>query len=148
MQEGSLLLDSISYREGAKKGAAKLKTSLRLSHINSGNVIFLTDMAGRAKIGKLIEKSLAKAFGYKTRVLIRLDCPPELLSSLLAVQPFFFPAPRDINCSGKSISRQLIEAAKSLDSPETASIAPPPWPLWPCQNPPLFCIITKEANYT
>ena len=41
------------------------------TYINSGNVIFATDMADRAKIEKKIEKSLAAAFGYKTRVLIR-----------------------------------------------------------------------------
>lgn len=41
------------------------------TYINSGNVIFTTDIADRAKMGKKIEKALAAAFGYKTKVLIR-----------------------------------------------------------------------------
>jgi len=41
------------------------------TYLNSGNVIFSTGMKDRARIEKKIEKSMAAAFGYKTKVLIR-----------------------------------------------------------------------------
>lgn len=43
------------------------------TYINSGNVIFKTDMEDRVEIERLIERSLADAFGYKTNVLIRSE---------------------------------------------------------------------------
>lgn len=64
---GKGIIKMVALREEFERmGLSTVRT-----YINSGNVIFSTDMAGRAKIGKLIEESLATAFGYKTRVLIR-----------------------------------------------------------------------------
>jgi uncharacterized protein (DUF1697 family) len=45
-------------------------TSVR-TYINSGNVIFSTTDRGKARLTTLIEKALARAFGFKIEVVLR-----------------------------------------------------------------------------
>lgn len=63
--------NSIIKMEALRDEFERLGFSSVRTYINSGNVIFSTDIADRAKIGKMIEKSLVDAFGYITKFLIR-----------------------------------------------------------------------------
>ena len=63
--------NSIINMDDLRAEFEKLGFSSVRTYINSGNVIFATGIADRLKLEKMIEKSLSKAFGYKTRVLVR-----------------------------------------------------------------------------
>ena len=63
--------NGIIRMEALRSAFEKMGFSSVRTLLNSGNVIYKTDSANRAKREKMIEKTVSAAFGIDTRVLVR-----------------------------------------------------------------------------
>jgi uncharacterized protein (DUF1697 family) len=112
---------------------ARLKTVLEelgfenvKTHLNSGNVVFITKEKSAAKLTKTIEAAIEKEFGFRPTVVLRTVAE---LSKILAKNPFTEMAESDpshllvITLAGKPHADAKARLAKAYQGPEEIKIA-------------------------